>query len=177
MMFALALESSTPRAARTLDGSASGNDPSQRPGAVPASTPPGVTDELLSHVQHSDKLGTLLALSEVTGAPSVFAIFRTLHEMSIEESWEFAQAVREDAENVPVELRPYLTQRVSMDPALGRGEGPRRHHQPRARGPATLQRERLVSVRHRVLGAHRHPIVASASTTSGLPEPPVESIP
>ena len=115
-MFALAPESSTQRAARTLDGSSSGNDPSQRRGAAPASTPPGITDELLSHVQHSDKLATLLALSKVTGAPSVFAIICTLHEMSIKESWEFAQAVREDAENIPVEVRPYLTQEFRWIP-------------------------------------------------------------
>ena len=44
------------------------------------------------------------------GNAAVFSTIRTLHEMSSDESWEYAEALRH-ADNVSETLRPYLTQK------------------------------------------------------------------
>jgi len=72
--------------------------------AVPAWVP----DALVSHTQTSEYLAELLDLSVTAGNAAVFSTIRTLHGMSSDESWEYAEAMRH-ADNVSETLRPYLT--------------------------------------------------------------------
>ena len=72
--------------------------------AVPAWVP----DALVSHTQNSEYLAELLDLSVTAGNAAVFSTIRTLHGMSSDESWEYAEAMRH-ADNVSETLRPYLT--------------------------------------------------------------------
>jgi len=63
--------------------------------AVPAWVP----DALVSHTQTSEYLAELLDLSVTAGNAAVFSTIRTLHGMSSDESWEYAEAMRH-ADNV-----------------------------------------------------------------------------
>ena len=74
--------------------------------AVPAWVP----DALVSHTQTSEYLAELLDLSVTAGNAAVFSTIRTLHGMSSDESWEYAEAMRH-ADNVSKTLCPYLTQK------------------------------------------------------------------
>ena len=74
--------------------------------AVPAWVP----DARVSHTQNSEYLTELLDLSVTAGNTAAFSTIRTLHEMSSDESWEYAEALRH-TDNVSETLRPYLTQK------------------------------------------------------------------
>ena len=74
--------------------------------AVPAWVP----GALVSHTQNSEYLTELLDLSVTAGDTAVFSTIRTLHEMSSDESWEYAEVLCH-ADNVSETLCPYLTQK------------------------------------------------------------------
>ena len=58
--------------------------------AVPAWVP----DARVSHTQNSEYLAELLDLSVMAGNAVVFLTIPTLHGMSFDESWEYAEAMR-----------------------------------------------------------------------------------
>ena len=58
-----------------------------------ATIPAWVPEALVGHAQSSEHLAILLDLSDTAGNASVFSATRTLHGMSSDESWQYAEAM------------------------------------------------------------------------------------